>query len=98
MDIFQHIANEIQPWSTFDDEIVWTLKEKGFFSLKSAYKFIYNIPNQQILWTSTIWFKGCIKNHFICAWMLFKGQLKTKDFLLQRNIECDSCCAFCDCT
>ena len=45
MDIFQHIPNEIQPWSTFDDE-VWTLEEKGFFSLKSAYKFICNIPNQ----------------------------------------------------
>ena len=98
MDIFQLMPNEIQPWNTFDDEIVWTLEEKGFFYLKSAYKFICNIPNQQIPWTSAIWFEGCIKMHSICAWMSFKGRLKTKDFLLQRNVACHTCYALCDCT
>ena len=87
MDIFHHIPHEIQPWNAFDDEIVWILEENEFFSLKSAYKFLCNILNQQVLWTSAIWFKVCIKKHFVCAWMLFKGRLKTKDFLLQRNVE-----------
>ena len=30
--------------------------------------------------------------------MLLRGRLKTKDFLLQRNVACDSCCVLCNCT
>eukprot|EP00268_Persea_americana_P009536 TRINITY_DN13817_c0_g1_i2.p1 TRINITY_DN13817_c0_g1~~TRINITY_DN13817_c0_g1_i2.p1 ORF type:complete len:147 (-),score=5.86 TRINITY_DN13817_c0_g1_i2:254-694(-) len=96
--VFQAITSETIPWSMFDDENVWTLEEQGHFSLKSSYELICNVPNQQIQWTSTIWFKGCIKNHLVCAWMLLKGRLKTKDFLLQKNVACDSCSAPCDCT
>jgi len=98
MDIFHLIPIECQPWPEFGDEIVWTLEEEGFFSLKSAYKLVCSIPNQQLSWTSAIWFKGAIKKHSICAWMFFRGRLKTKDFLLQRNVDCDTCCVLCDCT
>lgn len=45
-----------------------------------------------------IWFTGCIKKHSICAWMFLRGRLKTKDFLLKRNVDCDSCCVLCNCT
>lgn len=30
--------------------------------------------------------------------MFLRGRLKTKDFLLQRNVACDSCCVLCNCT
>lgn len=30
--------------------------------------------------------------------MLLRGRLKTKDFLLQKNVDCDTCCVLCDCT
>lgn len=98
MDIFQDIPNEIVPWSRFDDEIVWTLKEHGQFSLKYSYNLICKIPNQQLQWTSAIWFKGCIKKHSVCGQMLLKGRLKTKNFLLQKHVDCDSCYALCDWT
>ena len=47
-------------------------------------------------WAPLIWFKGFIKKHSICAWMFLRGKLKTKDFLLQRNVACNSCCVLCD--
>ena len=68
------------------------------FSLSSAYNLVCSIPNQQVSWTSSIWFKGGIKKHSVCAWMFFQGRLKTKDFLLQRSVDCDTCCVLCDCT
>eukprot|EP00268_Persea_americana_P009535 TRINITY_DN13817_c0_g1_i10.p1 TRINITY_DN13817_c0_g1~~TRINITY_DN13817_c0_g1_i10.p1 ORF type:complete len:113 (-),score=6.98 TRINITY_DN13817_c0_g1_i10:719-1057(-) len=96
--VFQAITSETIPWSMFDDENVWTLEEQGHFSLKSSYELICNVPNQQIQWTVAIWLKGCIKKHSICAWMLLRGRLKTKDLLLHKNVACDSYCVLCDCT
>lgn len=59
---------------------------------------IYGNGFQNLQWTPLIWFKGCIKKHSICAWMFLQGKLKTEDFLLQRNVDCDSCFVLCDCT
>lgn len=42
-------------------------------------------------------FKVCITNHSLCAWMIFKWCLETKDFLLRINVSCDSCCVLCGC-
>ena len=79
-DIFQGIPSEIVPWPMFDDEIVWTLEEQGHFSLKSSYKLIYNIPNQQLQWTSAIWFKGCIKKTFSLCLDVFTRKTQNKGF------------------
>ena len=98
MDIFREIPLEIQPLYDFDDEVVWTLEEDGNFTLKSAYCMVRPGPVQPLQWPSFIWFTGCIKKHSICAWMFFLGKLKTKDFLLQNNVDCDSCYVFCPCT
>lgn len=54
--------------------------------------------DKNLQWVPLIWFKGCIRKHSICAWMFLRGKLKTKDFLLQRNVDCNSCCVLCDCT
>lgn len=67
MDIFQSIPDEIQPWPTFNDEIVWTLEDHGRFTLKSAYKLVCSTWDQNLIWPSMIWFTGCIKKHLICA-------------------------------
>lgn len=37
-------------------------------------------------WVEWVWFKGCIKKLSLCAWMIFKRCLKTKEFLLNRNV------------
>ncbi|XXG82820.1 hypothetical protein AAC387_Pa10g0707 [Persea americana] len=74
MDIFHLIPQECQIWIDFEDEIVWTLEEKGVFSLSSAYNLVCSIPNQQVGWTSSIWFKGGIKKHSVCAWMFFQAR------------------------
>lgn len=80
MDIFQDIPNEIVPWSRFDDEIVWTLKEHGQLSLKSSYNLICNILNQQLQWTSAIWFKGSIKKPFGLCLNVVKRKTQNKEF------------------
>lgn len=97
-DIFRDIQEEIQPQCEFDDEIVWILEEDGHFTLKSTYHIVTGNCDQNLQWAPLIWFKGCIRKHSICAWMFLRGKLKTKDFLLQRNVDCDSCCVLCDCT
>ena len=83
-DIFQAIPSEIVPWPMFDDEIVWTLEEQGHISLKSSYKLIYNIPNQQLQLTSAIWFKGCIKKYSVCAWMFLRESSKQRISFLKK--------------
>ena len=45
-----------------------------------------------------MWFKGCIKKLSICTWMGFLGRLKTKSFLISRNVNCYSNCVFCPST
>ena len=59
---------------------------------------VRGFTNRGIQWPSWIWFKGCIKKHSMCAWMFLQRRLKTKEFLLQRNVPCDSHCALCDAT
>lgn len=98
IEIFQSIPNEVELWPDFNDEIVWTPEDHGKFTLKSAYQLVCRNCNQNLYWPSMIWFTGCIKKHSICAWMLLRERLKTKDFLLQRNVACDSCCVLCNCT
>lgn len=98
MDIFQTIPNEIEPWPNFNDGLVWTLQEHGNFTLKSPHNLVCRKWDQTLQRPSMIWFTGCIKKHSICAWMLLRGRLKKKDFLLQRNVACDSCCVLCNCT
>lgn len=98
MAIFHEILLEIQPCYDFDDELVWTLEDDGAFSLKSAYRLLTSHPLQNLRWPFLIWFQGCIRKYFLCAWMFFQGKLNTKDVLLARNVECDSCCVLCDCT
>ena len=96
MDIFQTIPNEIEPWPNFNDGLVWTLQEHGNFTLKSPHNLVCRKWDQTLQRPSMIWFTGCIKKHSICAWMLLRGRLKKKDFLLQRNVACDSCCVLCN--
>ena len=96
MDIFQTIPNEIEPWPNFNDGLVWTLQEHGNFTLKSPRNLVCRKWDQTLQRPSMIWFTGCIKKHSICAWMLLRGRLKKKDFLLQRNVACDSCCVLCN--
>ena len=67
MEIFQKFPQKVEPWSDFDDEVVWTLEDNGKFTLKSAYKMVCNLTNQTLTWPSLIWFKGCIKKHSMCA-------------------------------
>lgn len=98
MDVFQSIPIEIEAWPNFKDELVWTPEDHGNFTLKSAYNLVCRNWDQSLQWPSMIWFKGCIKKHSICAWMLLRGRLKTKDFLLQRNVACDCCCVHCNYT
>lgn len=38
------------------------------------------------------------KKHSLCTWMVLRGCLKTKEFHLERNVNCGSCCVLCDCT
>ena len=63
--------------------------------------FILLIPTtlKDLFWNAVdlVWFKVCITNHSLCAWMIFKECLETKDFLLRINVSCDSCCVLCDC-
>lgn len=98
IDIFKSIPNEIEIWPRFNDEIVWIPEVHGRFTLKSAYNLVCRNWDDPLSWPSLIWFAGCIKKHSICAWMFLRRRLKTKDFLLQRNVDCDSCCMFCNCT
>ena len=82
MDIFQSIPNEIEPWPNFKDELVWTPKDHGNFTLKSAYNLVCRNWDQSLQWPSMIWVKWCITRHSICAWMLLGGRLKTKDLFI----------------
>lgn len=76
----------IAPTSQFHDEIVWILEDFGNFSIKSEYDALSGFTNQSpIPWVKFVWFKGCIPKHSLCAWMVFWGCLKTKDFPLQRG-------------
>eukprot|EP00268_Persea_americana_P007039 TRINITY_DN12589_c0_g1_i1.p1 TRINITY_DN12589_c0_g1~~TRINITY_DN12589_c0_g1_i1.p1 ORF type:complete len:141 (-),score=13.26 TRINITY_DN12589_c0_g1_i1:829-1251(-) len=59
---------------------------------------ITNQIGQSIPWVSFIRFKGCIRKHFLCTWMLMIGCLKTKAFLTQRNVPCVTICALCGAT
>ena len=59
------------------------------------YLMLTNQIGQSVSWMSYIWFKGCIRKNFVCGWMMLLGCLKTKAFLLQWNIQCDSNCALC---
>lgn len=86
VDIFRDVQAEVQPQCEFNDEIVQILEEDGNFTLKSAYHLIRGNCDKNLQWAPLIWFKGCIKKHSICAWMFLRGTLKTKDFLLQRNV------------
>ena len=45
-----------------------------------------------------VWFIGCIKKNSLCSWVVLKKGLNTKDFLLHRNVDCDSCSVLYDCT
>lgn len=98
MDIFHSIPLEIQPCPAYNDEVVWTPEDHGTFTLNSAYSMVCSMPNQDLQRPSLIWFKGCIKKDSMCAWMFLRGRLKRKDFLLQRNVDCDSCRMLCYCT
>lgn len=90
MEIFQTIHQEVESWASFEDEIVWTFEDNGQFTLNSAYKMVCRFTDHNITWPSLLWFRGCIKKHSICARMFLKRRLKTKEFLLQRNVNCDS--------
>ena len=59
MDIFHTIPLEIQPWPTYNDEIVWTPKDHGILTLKSPYGMVCSLPNQDLQWRSLIWFPMC---------------------------------------
>eukprot|EP00268_Persea_americana_P014334 TRINITY_DN16344_c2_g1_i1.p1 TRINITY_DN16344_c2_g1~~TRINITY_DN16344_c2_g1_i1.p1 ORF type:complete len:114 (+),score=8.98 TRINITY_DN16344_c2_g1_i1:420-761(+) len=98
MTIWNLINCEKNPTTQFPDEIIWTIEENGKFSLKSAYNAIGGFDVNHFPWVDKVWFKGCIRKHSMCAWMIFRGCLKTKNFLAQRGVECDNCCAFCSCT
>lgn len=97
--LWAKIQAEIQPEPSFSDEIVWTLEEHENFSLKSAYAMILNLESRATIPCSDyVWLKGYIKKIFVCAWMGLLGCLKTKSFLISRNINCDSNCVFCPST
>ena len=65
----------------------------GVFTLKSAYSFVANVHNfQEVSWADYVCFKGCIKKHSLCSWIVLKKGLETRDFLMHRNVDCDSCC------
>ena len=40
MDIFQSIPNDIEPWTNFEDEPVWTREDHGNFTLRSAHSLV----------------------------------------------------------
>lgn len=98
MYIFREIKLEIQSHYDFDDEIVWTLEDDGHFTLKYAYRMVKISQVQTIQWPSFLWFPRCIKKHSIYAWMFLWGKLNIKNFLLKRNLDCDSYCVLCPCT
>ena len=70
LDILRHITTEVYPATNYPNEIIWTLEDCGKFSLKSAYNMIANHDGIPAPWTNLIWFKGRIKKHFICSWMV----------------------------
>lgn len=60
---------------------------------------ILNLESRAAIpWGDYVWFKGYIKKISVCAWMGLLGCLKTKSFVISRNIKCDSNCIFCPST
>lgn len=71
------------PSPEFDDGIIWKGDDKGHFSLKSATP--NNIP-VSYSWSYTVWFKGRIPQHSVCAWLAIRDGLKTRALLRSRNV------------
>ena len=92
------IINKIEPAKFFFNQVVWIAENNGRFSLKSAYNYVHHLHLYvQPHWVNWIWSKGCIQKFSFCDWMIFKSCLKTKAFLMNRHVDCDSRCNLCDC-
>lgn len=72
------------PWRSMED-LPWSLHMLWYSVLG---------PMQLFLGEDYLWLKGCINKLSVSAWMRFLCCLKTKSFLISRNVNCDSNCVF----
>lgn len=65
------------------------------YYVKTGYEVLrYRKPS--VTWRNIVWSPTILPKHSFILWLLFKGRLKIRDFLLRRNMMVSSVCGLCN--
>ncbi|XP_031094430.1 uncharacterized protein LOC115998901 [Ipomoea triloba] len=90
------IMNVPIPISNVGDSMYWGREEKGFYTVKSAYRFAKGIERteRELGWTG-VWYLNLPPKAKCFFWTLCSMCLPTKDLLYMKRVNCDQVCMLC---
>lgn len=79
-----------------EDKLIWRWEEKGCFSVKSCYHFLYGeMHNHQDLGWTRMWDYNIPPKIKMFFWRACSNVLPTAENLLVKHVNCSPVCAFC---
>lgn len=92
---FPDVANRILAVNPNEgrDKAIWTLTASNFY-VASCYEMLrVNCP--RFTWNNIVWSSKSFPRRRFILWLVVRGRIKTKDFLLHRGVLVDMMCVLC---